>query len=303
MSEFKLNMLNEFSVKNIIWEYSEKEEDDMRRPYKDSQVSLIGKGGYGSVYKIVDKDIVVKYSVYEGTSERLSWKNEHEGKDEPSEEDEKKAFLDDVIYEVETQNYINDNVKSIDGTPVTPRVLNAYVMKNRQGEQYSYIFMEYLPGIPFGKVIDKDIYGQIHTILQYCTIPIYKSIKTQVEIILSKIHSLDIAHNDLLMNNIIVQFTKDKKPIVKIIDFGQATPLDLSVYLYAKRARSGKRPDEVTYHNVISLLEKGIEIITINMGDNIDNKKNLWSFAKVSKSLKKKSKKSVKKSKRLLKKK
>jgi serine/threonine protein kinase len=243
----------------VLWQYDE--EDDIYNLYSHSPLYFIGKGGYGSVYKIEDQNIVVKYSVYEGVSERLAWQNEYDGiEEEASEEDEKRAFCNDVRYEVETQIRVHRHIKAIDGTPVTPRVLNAYVME-KQGQQYSYIFMEYFYGISFGKVIDEDSNGYVNALLQYSTVPIYKSIKSQVETILAELHALDISHNDLLMNNIIIRFN-DETPIVKIIDFGQATPLHLSIYLYAKRFRRGKRPDEVTYKNVINLLDKGIDIIT-----------------------------------------
>lgn len=252
---------------------------DIYKKYRDSQLTLIGTGGYGSVYKIADTDIVVKYSIHQGFSERLSWQNEYNGiEEEPSDEEEKLAFISDVKYEVDTQNLVHYRINAIDGTPVTPHVLNAYVLSQRDtGKLFSYIFMEYIKGIPFSKIINDDRDGQLIVNLQYNTIPIYHSLKTQVENILSNLHALNISHNDLLMDNIIVQFTKEKLPIVKIIDFGQASPLHLSIYLYAKRARSGKRPDEETYRNVISLLEKGIEITKENIEE---SKINQWRFCK-----------------------
>ena len=296
MSEITLSVLP-FNRDNVIWTYYPAKKNDMFI-YDDAPIQLLGKGGYGAVYKITGTDIaklndargvVVKFIEYSGESERLEWKNEHDGI-ETTDEMHEQAFLDDVKYEASIQNDVSSNIKAIDGTPITPRVINAYVMRSKKtGKQYAFIFMEYCDGISFNNILDEKS-GVIWANLQYSSVSIYTSIKTQMESILAQLHSkLNIVHGDLLANNVIIQFDQKNTPIVKIIDFGQACPLHLYPYYYAKRVRHRIRPDEATYGGMLELIDKAIELI--------QHKSFSLGFKRSKKSVRK-SKKSVRKSKK-----
>lgn len=272
-----------FNQKNVVWSYEANNFNMFNMfKYDNTPIQFLGEGGYGSVYKILGTNLVVKFIEFNGTSERLEWKNEHEGI-ETTDDMHHSAFLDDVKYECMTQNAVSSTIKAIDGTPITPRVINAYVMRSpKTGKQYAFIFMEYCDGISFNNILDEK--GDVITAnMKYSSVSIYSSIKTQIESILSQLHSdLHIVHGDLLSNNVIIQFDK-KTPIVKIIDFGQAAPLHLYPYYYAERARDRIRPDEATYR-MLDLLDKAIEL----------QMKEKFSFG----SKRTKSKKSAKKSKK-----
>ena len=258
MSYDELNLLNElpFIQDNVVWTY-EKENNYMFK-YKNSPIKFLGEGGYGAVYKINRTDIVVKYMIYDGKSDRLDWKNQHENI-ETTDEMQEQAFLEDVKYESMTQNEVSSKIKAIDNTPITPRVINAYVMRPEKGPQYAFIFMQYCEGISFKNILHKKS-DMIWANLQYSSVPIFESIKTQMKSILENLHSINIVHGDLLDNNVIIQFDQENTPVVKIIDFGQACPIELYTYFYAKRVRHNKRPDEATYR-MIDLIDKAIEII------------------------------------------
>jgi len=285
-----------FNQKNIVWTYYDMTNNMFK--YDNAPIQLLGEGGYGSVYKIEDAtlndaDIVVKFIEFNGTSERLEWKNEHEGI-ETTADMHQHAFIDDVRHECMTQNAVNSTIKAIDGTPITPRVINAYVMRSpKTGKQYAFIFMEYCDGISFNNILDEK-HGVITANMKYNSIPIYSSIKTQIESILSQLHSMGIVHGDLLGNNVIIQFDQ-KTPIVKIIDFGQACPLHLYPYYYAERVRHRIRPDEATY-SMLELIDKAIEFKSSFSFGSKRRTKLKKSVKKLKKSVtKKKSRKSVKK--------
>lgn len=235
-------------------------------------LSFIGKGGYGSVYKIEGTNMILKFSMDSHYSEQFYWRKELEiGEEvdnyEANREEMDKAFIDDIKNEVNMQNIVYENITTKDGKSITSKIHYASIYSNGQ-EQLSFIIMDYISGIPFSKIVskkyikDKESGYYKYNIDNEFTDKMLYDIIYQLKNILTNIHKLNIYHNDLAGDNIIIQLEKGK-PIVKIIDFGQSTNKEMAMFGYSRRKRSSLRLDETTYKQIETIQEA------------IENRKNL----------------------------
>ncbi len=235
------------------------------------KLSFLGKGGFGSVYKIEGTNQVLKFSIDSHHSEQFYWRKELEiGEEvdeyEPSREETDQAFIDDLKNEVNIQNKVYENVKAKDDTPVTGKIHCAFIYSNGK-EQLSFIIMDYLSGIPFSQIVSKKYvetdeekeegYYKYHIDNKFTDEMLYDII-SQLKDILNQNHKINVYHNDLGGDNIFIQIKDNKKPIVKIIDFGQATNKEMAMFGYSRRKRSSLRFDETTYKE-IKTIKKAIK--------------------------------------------
>ena len=162
--------------------------------------------------------------------------------------------IKDIEEEVLLQNKAYNFIKSIDGKPVTSKILCSFIFV-KYDQQTAFIIMEFLKGIPFNNIIKSTQYGLLANINMKNDQ--FYSIKTQLENIIKNLHEIDIAHNDLGGNNIVIQ-DMSRDPIVKILDFGFATPLSVAPYFVNIRKRS-TTPIDYTGYNTIKDIEEVIK--------------------------------------------
>lgn len=244
---------------NCFWSYGDKSMLNNDLVIKDK----LGSGGYGSVYDLEDENLVIKIIEDSGYSEHLEQLKEYikeENLGEVSSDQVRNYFLNDVKREVEYQNLAYTKIKDIDGNPITPKVIAACVCNSKKemakgflnrrimSDKLGIIIMEKIEGITMTNLLLHNKNKSVNNLI---------SIREQIINIIDQLKNLNFVHGDMLRDNIVIK-NINTRPVVHIIDWGQATTVELYPYYFAKRHRKEKKLEAATWRD-IELLDKIIE--------------------------------------------
>ena len=264
------NSESELDDFNCFWRYGDISMLTNDLLIKDS----IGGGSMGDVYELEDKNLVIKIIEDPGYSDNLDALisyNKENNLGEVSAKQVRDYFIYDIAKEVKYQHLVYNRIKGIDGKPVTPKVIAACVCKSKNdlikgSTKIGIIIMEKIKGISMYKLLHK----------KENNIPLDNliSIREQLINIIRQLKKNNIVHSDMSKSNIIIR-TINTRPVVKIIDWGFATTIEMYPYIYSKDDRENLRLENSTWED-IKLLDKIIEkkSILLEMKNNAIEKLN-----------------------------
>ena len=257
---------------NCFWSYGDKSMLKNDLVIKDE----LGSGGYGSVYDLHDENLVIKIIEDSGYSEHLEQLKEYieeNNINKVSLSVERNYFLNDVKREVKYQNLAYNRIKDINGAPITPKVIAACVCKSKNNltnvsTKIGIIIMEKIKGITMSNLFPRNKHKYNISVNNLI------SIREQIINIISQLKKNNFVHGDMLRENIIIN-NIDTRPVVNIIDWGQATTVELYPYSFSKRYRKKVKLEDPTWKD-IKLLDKIIEkkAILLEMKNNAIEKLN-----------------------------
>jgi serine/threonine protein kinase len=221
------------------WLYVKPELEKTQITLDISSLTLVSlEGGYGVVYKTPD-DKIVKLIKQNGKSENAMIFREAKRVEIPDIDiDDNSDFIVDIQNEVDYQMRAHQNIRANDDEPIAPVVYfgGVFVLL---GHYYGIILMENVKGTPLS-----------YKYMEILPVKDLVEIHTQISEFLRLIHELNIAHNDLHTTNIIIQ-RKNDKPVIKVIDWGLGSPIDVSPFWLSKERRASlplnRQIDEVGY--------------------------------------------------------
>jgi hypothetical protein len=239
----------ELDSDNCFWSYGDKSMLNNDLVIKGK----LGSGGYGSVYDLEDENLVIKIIKDSGYSEHLEQLKEYikeENLGEVLPDQVRNYFLNDVKREVEYQNLAYTKIKDIDGNPITPKVIAACVCnsKKEMANKIGIIIMEKIEGTTMTNLLSRNKNKSVNNLI---------SIREQIINIIDQLKNLNFVHGDMLRDNIVIK-NINTRPVVHIIDWGQATTVELYPYYFAKRHRKTVKLEDPTWKD-IKLLDKIIE--------------------------------------------
>jgi len=229
-----MNALNKRNG-NINWLYK-----NIKNKINLESLSKIGQGGYGEVYQTINGNIV-KIIKHNGASEKKMVMNEYKKNKnlQVFNVNHETSFLNDIKDEITYQQHVYKTIKGIDGLPITPKILQGGIFRYNN-TLYGVIIMSKIIGIDIDTFIKTYKFNK----------PLLQSIKGQIYRILNILHNNHIAHNDMSSKNIYIT----ENGIVKILDWGSATPNYLSQYFFSKRYINNlpvkKRINAATYRQI-----------------------------------------------------
>ncbi len=190
-----------YEFQNMIYKHIKNESEllqCLKNPNNAQTLSYIGSGKYGSVYKLNDKNICIKFiNICE--------------------------ILNDLnnLVEIDFQKEVEIS-KIADKLDVGPKIYDSYVCVNDENsEVYGIIYMEYINGVTLGTYLESKINKKE-----------VKKIRNMLEKKIFTLYKNNIFHFDLNRNNVMIILDSNHKvKDVKIIDYGKALYLTEYVYL------------------------------------------------------------------------
>jgi len=222
------------------------------QPINWCDVNYIGRGGYGTTYLYNDKIVKIIHSrknnktVY---SERWLWKhmkNFPKNNRDATEEENRTAFVEDVMWEANIQHEVYDKIKNMDNNPITPCIYSAGVFVDPDGFYVGIIVMEKINGIGLATLLEGP---------NNITQPYIQSIIVQLQHFSNQMIALGFIHNDTAGDNIMIVNHDTENPRIRIIDWGFSVPLNLERYTLNENKWT-TLPNHITKRTIAELESK-----------------------------------------------
>jgi len=190
-----------YELRNMIYKHIQNENElvkCLKNENNAKKLIYIGSGKYGSVYKLKNSNICIKFINLCETLNNLD-----------------NLVEINFLKEVE----ISKIAANLD---VGPKIYDSYVCINDENSEiYGIIYMEYIKGMTLNTYLNNIISEKDR-----------KKLRKMVENKIMKLHSNNIFHFDINGNNIMVILDSNHKAKdVKIIDYGKSMYLSEYVYL------------------------------------------------------------------------
>ena len=218
---------NSYDGKDWLWVYKK-----IKSKINLKNAIPIGEGGYGNCYRTTNGNIIkhiqLKNRKYFSEVEAVQNEyNKEHGLPLVKNDNPVSRFIGDIKNEITFQEKAHNSIKSIDGTAITPKILQGGVYATKKNI-YGVIVMENMPGEGLGDFLKRPQ-----------SVEVLRDIKSQILRLLDELHKINISHNDMLGNNLIIN-----EGVLHVIDWGLATPINASRYFTSTSVLNELPPEE-----------------------------------------------------------